>query len=137
MINGQIGLPLTIFVTVTMTTNPTSAAGQKLPLTLWIAAAIVLVVAVFPLPYGYYTFTRIATCLACGIFAWTCFADRPSSPIWGIVLIGIAILFNPLIPIYMKRQTWLWLDLASAAVILAHMVLVRGLEARDQQGDEK
>src|ERR1700676_3872862 len=116
-----------------MTSKPLSAAGQKLPLALWIAAAIVLVVAVFPLPYGYYTFTRIATCLACGILAWTCFADRPSAPIWGIVLIGIAILFNPLIPIYLKRQTWLWLDLASAVVILAHMVLVRGLEGRGRQ----
>jgi hypothetical protein len=67
MINGQIGARLTSFVTVTMTTTPMPTAGQKLPLALWIAAAIVLVVAVFQLPYGYYTFTRIAPCLACGI----------------------------------------------------------------------
>jgi hypothetical protein len=111
-----------------MTTTPNlPTAGRKLPLALWIAAAIVLVVAVFPLPYGYYTFTRIATCLACGILGWTCFAGRPSAPTWGVVLVGIAILFNPLIPIYLKRQTWFWIDLASATVILAHMIFVRGL----------
>jgi hypothetical protein len=120
-----------------MTTKPLSAAGEKLPLALWIAAAIVLVVAVFPLPYGYYTFARIATCFACGILAWTCFVSQPSAPAWGVVLLGISILFNPLIPIYLKRQTWFWLDLASAAVILTHMVFVRGLEAQHRQGDEK
>jgi hypothetical protein len=42
------------------------------------------------------------------------------------LLVGIAILFNPLIPIYLKRQTWIWVDLASAAAILAHMIFVRG-----------
>src|SRR5712664_1637944 len=128
MISGQIGARLTSFVTVTMTTPNLPTAAQKLPLALWIVAAIVLVVAAFPLPYGYYTFARIATCLACGILAWTCFVGQPSAPAWGVVLVGIAILFNPLIPIYLKRQTWLWLDLASAAVILTHMVFVRGLE---------
>jgi hypothetical protein len=111
--------------------------GQRLPLALWIAAAIVLIVAVFPLPYGYYTFARIATCLTCGILAWTCFAGRPSAPTWGVVLVGVAILFNPLIPIYLKRQTWFWIDLASAIVILAHMVFVRGLQKGHRQDDEK
>src|SRR5665213_3776106 len=86
-----MGARLRSCVTVTMTTTPMPTAGQKLPLALWIAAAIVLVVAVFPLPYGYYTFARIAICLACGALAWTCFADRPSAPIWGIVFVGIAI----------------------------------------------
>ena len=124
-------------MTVTMTTPPMPTAGQKLPLALWIAAAIVLVVAVFPLPYGYYIFARIATCCACGILAWTCFAGRPSAPTWGIVLVGIAVLFNPLIPIYLKRQTWFWIDLASAAVILAHMVFVRGLQRGRESDDDR
>jgi len=116
-----------------MITTPVLTAGQKLPRALWIAAAIVLVVAVFPLPYGYYIFTRIATCLACGILASTCFAGRPSTPTWGVVLVGIAILFNPLIPIYLKRQTWFWIDLASAGVILAHMIFVRGLHRQSSE----
>jgi hypothetical protein len=118
-------------------TNSRATAEQKLPLALWIAAAIVLVVAVFPLPYGYYIFTRIATCLACGILAWTCFAGQPSAPTWGIVLLGIAILFNPLIPVYLKRQTWFWIDLGSAAVILSHMIFVRGSKLGADAGDER
>jgi peptidoglycan/LPS O-acetylase OafA/YrhL len=113
--------------------TPIPTVGPKLPLALWISAAIVLVVAVLPLPYGYYTFTRIATCLACGILAWPCFASRPPAPIWGILFVGIAILFNPLIPIYLKRQTWFWIDLACASIILAHMVFVRGLHGQDSE----
>ena len=41
---------------------------------------------------------------------------------------GIAILFNPIIPIYLKRQTWFWIDLAAAAAILAHMLVVCGMK---------
>ncbi len=108
--------------------TPMETTEQRLPLALWIAAAIVLVVATFPLPYGYYTFARIATCLASGILAWTCFSSRPSAPTWGVLLVGIAILFNPLIPIYLKRQTWFWVDLVSAIIVLAHMVFVRGVQ---------
>jgi hypothetical protein len=46
-----------------MTLAPASTR-TSLPIALWIVPVIVLVLAVFPLPYGYYTFTRIVTCLA-------------------------------------------------------------------------
>lgn len=111
-----------------MTTPPTQTSSKRLPVAIWIGSAIVLVVAVFPLPYGYYTFTRIITCLTCGIFAFTSLNAKPPAPSWGVIFVGIAVLFNPLVPIYLNRQTWFWIDLTAAASNLAHMVLVRGLK---------
>ena len=42
-----------------MTDRSTAINDKTLPKVLWIAPAVILIVAVFPLPYGYYTFTRI------------------------------------------------------------------------------
>jgi hypothetical protein len=111
-----------------MAITPQSTSTTKLRLALWIAAALVLVVAVFPLPYGYYTFTRIVTCIICGILAYVSFSATPT---WGVGLAGIAVLFNPVIPIYLRRPTWFWIDLAKlavVAVIITHLVFVRGLK---------
>jgi hypothetical protein len=47
-------------------TDPSITLKDKaLPKVLWIVPAVILIVAVFPLPFGYYTFRRIITCLAC------------------------------------------------------------------------
>jgi hypothetical protein len=53
--------------------------SERLPLATWIGSAVVLVVAVFPLPYGYYTFTRIVVCLASGTLALTLLHEKASN----------------------------------------------------------
>jgi accessory gene regulator protein AgrB len=90
---------------------------------------MVLVVASFPLPYGYYTFTRIVTCLACIALAYTANGPHPGSRIWATLFVLIAIVFNPLIPVYLKKQTWMYIDGGASAVILAHLLTVRGLRS--------
>jgi hypothetical protein len=37
----------------------------------------------------------------------------------------IAVLFNPLMPIYLKRTTWFRIDIGIAIVFAAHLVIVR------------
>ena len=111
-----------------MTLAPASTR-TSLPIALWIVPVMVLVLAVFPLPYGYYTLTRIITCLACIALAYTAYGPRPGATIWTTFFVLIAIVFNPLIPIYLKKQTWMYIDGAAAAVILAHLLSVRGLRS--------
>jgi len=41
-----------------------------LPRFVWIIPAILLLVAVAAMPYGYYTFLRIAVCGAAGFLVW-------------------------------------------------------------------
>ena len=131
MMTGQTGARLSLPTSTPAAAMALAPAATRtsLPIALWIVPVIFLVLAVFPLPYGYYTFTRIVACLACIALAYTAYGPRPGATIWTTFFVLIAIVFNPLIPIYLKKQTWMYIDGAAAAVILAHLLSVRGLRS--------
>ena len=67
--------------------------------------------AVLPLPYGFYTFLRIAVTIIAIVAALD--LSKNNEGVW-IVFAGIAVLFNPLIPIYLTREIWFFIDLIIA-----------------------
>jgi hypothetical protein len=71
-----------------------------------------LLIAILPLPYGYYTLLRLAVFLS-GLFL-AYFLYEKKQPNWSIVFVVIALLFNPIIPVYLSRELWLPIDLVSA-----------------------
>lgn len=75
--------------------------------------AALLFIAVFNLPYGYYEFLRIVVCLSAGFFAYHIYTTKKSSV--AFIFIGIAILFNPIAPIYLSKDTWITIDFISMA----------------------
>jgi hypothetical protein len=84
MMTGQTGAHLSLPTSTpaaAMTLAP-AAPRTSPPIALWIVPVILLVLAVFPLPYGFYTFTRIVTCLACIALAYTAYGPRPGATIW-------------------------------------------------------
>jgi hypothetical protein len=98
---------------------------KSIPQFVWVAPAILLVIAVARLPYGYYTLTRIVTCGAAILIAVVGFKDRPVVPLWAILMMVIAVLFNPLFPINLARSTWFYLDLGAAVIFVSHLLIVR------------
>jgi hypothetical protein len=98
---------------------------KSIPRIVWALPPILLVLAILRLPYGYYTFTRIVTCGIAAFIATIGFRERPAVQAWSVLLLAIAVLFNPLMPIYLNRATWFYLDLATAVVFLAHLIFVR------------
>jgi hypothetical protein len=71
-------------------------------------AAIMLLVAVVPLPYGYYQFMRW---VVCGIAVYTAVSAYRWKKTWATWFFGaIAVLFNPIFPIYLSREVWLPID---------------------------
>jgi hypothetical protein len=96
----------------------------------WIVPAILLVVAVALMPYGYYTFGRIVTCGSAALIAVVGFREQSGAQAWSILFSLIAVLFNPIIPIYLNRSDWFYLDLGTAGVFVAHLIFVRGLPSR-------
>jgi hypothetical protein len=81
----------------------------------WFALpATLLVMAIFPLPYGYYTFLRIVVTLAAGAAAVVSY--RAAGRIQGITVLAviIAIAFNPIVPVFLTRELWLPIDLLAA-----------------------
>ena len=80
-------------------------------------AALLLFIAVFHLPYGYYTFMKIAvTCIA----LYNAYESRNDvQKLWLIFFIAAAIVFNPLIPIYLgHRSIWMSIDILFALLFL-------------------
>lgn len=74
---------------------------------LYIAAGLLLI-AVFPLPYGYYTFCRIAIS---AITIYVALNHLKKETISFYIFIGIAILFNPIVPIHLSKEIWIPIDL--------------------------
>ena len=83
---------------------------------LFISAGLLFLatLAALSLPYGYYTFLRIAVC-GTAIYAAIRLKDSTAA---FLSLLMVAILFNPLIPIYLTKITWRIIDLAVAAAFI-------------------
>lgn len=75
------------------------------------SAAAVCLVAVFPLPYGFYTFLRLLVSIA-GIVA-AINLQKEGNFLW-VLFAAIVLLFNPLIPVYLSRELWFPIDLIVA-----------------------
>ena len=81
-------------------------------------AAALLFIAVIHLPIGFYTFLRISvTCI--GIY--NAYESRNSDQkLWLMLFICAAIIFNPLIPIYLKnKNAWSLIDIIFGIIFLA------------------
>ena len=75
-----------------------------------------LVLAVLPLPYGYYTLLRL---IAFGVFGWAAYIsfDR-NEEILPWIFIVLALIYNPIIKIYLPKETWTVINLLSAASLV-------------------
>ncbi|WP_038336246.1 DUF6804 family protein [Empedobacter falsenii] len=74
---------------------------------LFLVNAIVLALACLPMPYGFYTFIRFVVCLISSLIVYNYFIKKkPFDQI--IILSLIAILFNPVFPIFLNNK-WLWI----------------------------
>lgn len=86
-------------------------------------AAIMLLVAIAPLPYGYYQAMRW---VVCGIAIYIAYKSFRWGKRWAIWLLGaIAILFNPILPIYLSREAWQPIDIVCAILFGLTIILLR------------
>lgn len=86
-----------------------------MPIAVLYIATGLLVLGVMPLPYGYYTLLRI---VATGAFVWAAIAAHQKgerSLPW--VFAVAAVLYNPVVPIFLAKPVWMILNLCSAALL--------------------
>lgn len=75
-----------------------------------------LLVAIAEWPYGYFTLLKWITCITSIFVTFQAFEKNID---WAkVVFIVIAILFNPLAPIYLSRSTWIPLDIITAILFI-------------------
>lgn len=84
--------------------------------------------AIANVPYGYYTFNRVAvTALAVILCVLAVRADALG---WLLLLVPIAVLWNPAIPFHLDRETWAPLNLLAALVFVASGFMLARRAAR-------
>jgi len=100
---------------------------------LFLIASIMLLLALLPCPYGYYTFLRFIVCIVAAIGSLMMYVTKHKANM--TMLIFIAILFNPIIQIHLDREIWGYIDVV-VAIYLCCIAFITGknLEKKVIQG---
>ena len=80
-----------------------------------ITAAVLLLASILPWPYGFYMLLKIAIMIIAIYYTWVINKLRIKKDAKFWILIAIAILYNPIIPIHLySRALWVFVDIAAA-----------------------
>jgi len=74
-----------------------------------------------PVPYGYYQFLRLATLPLFGVLAFNEYKRQHYALV--ILCVCAALLFNPIIPVYLDRNIWQEIDKAMASLMLLWIMI--------------
>jgi FtsH-binding integral membrane protein len=83
-----------------------------------------LVGAVARWPHGYYTALRLVVCFAALLVMVVEYERVGKIGLWIIAFGLVALLFNPVIPVYLTRHIWFYIDLGVAALFAAHSAVI-------------
>jgi len=88
-----------------------------------VIAALALLGALAPWPYGYFQLLRF---VVCPVSAYVAYFAYNWQKLWATWLFGfIAVLFNPLIPIHLSRELWQPIDTVCALLFAAVAFILR------------
>ena len=79
---------------------------------------IVLLLIAIPtgLPYGYYIFLRWIISLSSVFIAYKAYERGKNT--WIYIFGGLAILFNPIVPVYLDKSVWVSINLTSVVLFM-------------------
>lgn len=93
-----------------MSSNDSMYKSWKIPFIL----AIFFFASTFDLQYGFYTIFKICVFFLSGYFAICCFSSGDNFS--AIINALIAIIWNPILPIYLDKATWVFLDIIALTI---------------------
>jgi hypothetical protein len=88
-----------------------------MPISVTIGAAIMLLIGIAEMPYGYYTLLKLVSTGVFLIATWIAY-DRKLALLPWIYLL-FAIIFNPLVKIHFEKEVWAWIDLAASILLVS------------------
>ena len=90
--------------------------AQKIPIKLLILPFVLILIfllSIFDMPYGFYTFARIMIFVLSLVFLYVLYNHNEEFSLKFIPVIVIAILWNPIFPVYLDKETWVVLDIVA------------------------
>lgn len=76
--------------------------------------------------YGYYILLRWVVSISTVFSVWV--AYNLKKIVWVILMGMITLLFNPIIPIHLGKETWVMIDLIVAIIFLISIFKIRSCE---------
>lgn len=83
---------------------------------LYLIISILLLLCLFPMPYGYYTLVRFVSMVAFGVMAYRYYAQHKTA--LTITFASLAVLFQPFIKIALGRTMWNIVDVIVAILLV-------------------
>jgi hypothetical protein len=77
-------------------------------------SSVLLFFGILNLPMGYYDLLRVVISVSAGYFALELYGKSR----WAFAFIGIAILFNPIFPMYLTKSSWQIIDIVCGSLFL-------------------
>ncbi|TFB08173.1 hypothetical protein E3V08_05140 [Candidatus Atribacteria bacterium MT.SAG.1] len=81
-------------------------------------------------PYGYYILLRWAITISALFLLWLAYESKKT--FWLFLMGMIAILFNPIIPIHLDKETWVIIDVIVAVIFLVSIFKIKNYEERKE-----
>ena len=89
----------------------TSFTKYKIDEKTYTILAVLFLLAILPLPYEYYNTLRTLVCVGLGYFLYLGLGKENNVYKYG--LIGLIILYNPIIPIHLSKPIWTIINIAT------------------------
>lgn len=89
-------------------------------------AAVLLIAALAPLHYGYYTFLKIVVFGSALTYSILYYRSPYLKTIYFVIIFAmIAILFNPILLIPLPKYIWLYCDIICAIIFLSNIFFIK------------
>ena len=89
--------------------------------------AVLLLLCLFSMPYGYYTFVRFVSMVAFGVIAYRYYTQHKI--VLTITFASLALLFQPFVKIALGRTMWNIVDVAVAILLFVLMAKEKNKQA--------
>ena len=94
--------------------------------TFWVVPALLLLIALIPLPYGYYLFLRLVVFFACAFAIWQLvLLESTKAHIWIAAFVVFGLIFNPFLRVHLTREIWMILNLIGAGLFLSNLYYLK------------
>ena len=81
-----------------------------------------LLLALFPMPYGYYELLRLVVFLTTGSIVYRQFQANNSLGVQEALLALTALAYNPVFRIHLNRELWGWVNLVTVGLLVVVLV---------------
>ena len=85
----------------------------------WYVPGAMLLLALLPWAYGFYTAVRLVVSVSAAIVAWQNHQKFTFNN-WTFIFISVALIFNPIFPVYLSREVWIPIDIVVAILFFKH-----------------